>query len=177
MTSSTNPQSTTTDTRTSKELMNNSKKIYVGVALASDRDDSTVLHFATTNIKKAIELMHSTYKSLEYYQKDYLVCVVYDASTGAELKEIGYDNIQEFEHSIKTVSSCFQDTTPVDTQYLEEDIKYIVVDEVRNRWPMCPALPVSTRGQVAIPKNVRHKLGIKAGDYVDLMVVRKCEKC
>jgi|GEM_PF-6630588 len=61
---------------------------------------------------------------------------------------------------------------PIDTHDIK-DAEYVVIDSA---FPMCPSLRVSSQGQVTIPKNVMRALGIVAGDYVDLVEVRKCKK-
>ena len=41
-----------------------------------------------------------------------------------------------------------------------------------DKFPMCPALKVSPQGQVTIPDNIRVKLGIKAGDRIDIVEIK-----
>ena len=42
-----------------------------------------------------------------------------------------------------------------------------------DKFPMCPALKVSPQGQVTIPDNIRKSLGIKAGDLIDIVEIKK----
>jgi AbrB family looped-hinge helix DNA binding protein len=90
------------------------------------------------------------------------------------------NNTQSTTTDTRTSKELMNTTISEDLLQLNENkdwpslVEYKIVSDP---FPMCPALVVSTRGQVTIPKNVLRKLGIKAGDYVDLMVVRKCEKC
>lgn len=71
--------------------------------------------------------------------------------------------------------------TPNDTQTLKDQegnpLETILtyIEDSKNKFPQCPALKVDSRGRVTIPEYTREVLGIGAGDYVDLLEIRKCK--
>ena len=45
---------------------------------------------------------------------------------------------------------------------------------IGEKFAMCPALKISSQGQVTIPDNIRRKLDIHPCDLVDIVELRKC---
>ena len=62
-----------------------------------------------------------------------------------------------------------------------ENLKHIqlkiwMIKMNNDKFPMCPSLKVSPQGQVTIPDNIRQKLGIKAGDRIDITEIVVCKE-
>jgi AbrB family looped-hinge helix DNA binding protein len=73
----------------------------------------------------------------------------------------------------RTKQTITETITDKDGNSLETILTFI--DETKNKFPQCPALKVDSRGRVTIPEYTREVLGIGAGDYVDLVEIRKCK--